>query len=89
MCDAKPVLSVVPPADLTELDRFAADPLSWLQEWTEKNGKVECEKLAPGFAVYLWVEGEEQIPLSTGVAPTLTHAFQNAIRGLDGLSTVR
>jgi len=92
-CDGRPVLSVVPPAELTEVESFMADPLAWLQEWNDKNGKVEHEKLEHEklghvYAVYLWVEDVKARPISTGVAPTLTHAFQNAIKGLDGLNYI-
>lgn len=94
-CDGRPVLSVVPPAELTEVESFMKDPLAWLQEWNEKNGKVEHYfspgnstdygvALPAGYVVLLWVEDQTR-PISTGVAPTLTHAFQNAIKGLDGL----
>jgi hypothetical protein len=86
-CNRKPVLSVVPPEDLSEADRFMADPLAWLQEWNDKNGKVSHEKLELGYAAYLWVEGHE-IPFSTGVAPSLPHAFRNAIKGLDGIKAL-
>lgn len=81
-CSGKPVLSVVPPADLSEFEKLSADPFTWIEEWNDKNGKVEIGKVELGYAVCLWVDRKTDHPLSTGVGPNLRHAFKNAIQGL-------
>lgn len=90
-CDTQPhedPNAGTPNEDLTELDRFALDPLGWFQEWNDKNGDVTFGKLASGqYVACLYVEGQE-VALSTGAGPDLPHAFRNAIKGLDGLSYI-
>lgn len=79
----RPNLTIVTPQEATELQKFAVDPLAWVEEWCKQNGKVEIDPtpMGDGYSVALWVEGWS-IPISTGVAPTVLHAFRNAITGL-------
>lgn len=74
----------------TEWGSFNRDPLAWIQEWNDKNGEIViCKSPITGaYAVRLHVDGEA-IPISTGVAKTVAHAFKNAIDGLDAVSVVR
>lgn len=74
----------------SEITKFQNDPIAWLQEWNQKNGRFSCEEIELDgkkvFMAQLWVEGY-QIALSTGVAPTLNHACINAIAGIDSVVT--
>lgn len=72
---------------MTEHEKFLFNPIEWCQEWNTLNGKIETkrEEETGRFSVLLWVDGQT-VPLSTGTAKTLDHAWKNAIEGMQRLA---
>lgn len=72
-----------------EVLNFERDPVSWMQAWTDNNGKVEVERTnldsLNRYSVRLYVEGDNRTPISTGCHESVAKAFRNAISGLTEL----